>query len=89
MQKAFDLASVRNTLRHGLEQGYWTVEQLDTPSNGFKVVQAVDRSHFPTGYIGVPHQNLLRSDEPQERVEAEPSPRDFMPAPPIVDEFDF
>ena len=63
MNRPSDLSSVMRTLRHGVEVGHWTLEQLDTPSAGFRTCTAVDRKTFPGGYEGVQHRNLLR-DEP-------------------------
>lgn len=57
---AFDLSSVRHKLRHMVEQGLVTIEQLDQPSPGFRSNMNVSLHHFPCGYRGVRHQNLLR-----------------------------
>ena len=78
MQEAFDLASVRRTLRHMVDKGWVPgIETFDTPSPGFVHNTGPDRSHFPGGYTGVPFRNLLR-DEPQSAsVQASPDPRDF------------
>jgi hypothetical protein len=43
-----------------VEKGLVTMEQLDKPSPGFKMTMNVHLSHFPTGYHGVRHKNLLR-----------------------------
>lgn len=56
----FDLSSVRHKLRYMVEKGLVTMEQLDKPSPGFKMTMNVHLSHFPTGYHGVRHKNLLR-----------------------------
>ncbi len=84
MDRAFDLDGVRQTLRHGVEKGYWTLEDLDQPSNGFARCTKVDRAAFMGGYEGVQHRNLLRPDPANphpEAVEASPSPRDLPPTP--------
>ena len=47
-------------LRRGVEQGYWTLEDLDRPSPGFVTCTHVDRETFPGGYEGVQFRNLLR-----------------------------
>ena len=77
-----NISAIRQQLRDGIVKGYWTLEQLDTPSAGWLFNERTDRRTFPEGYVGIEHRNLLRDDEPQERVEAEPSPRDFTPAAP-------
>lgn len=70
-------------LRAGITKGYWTLENLDKPSNGFQVCQSVDRRLFPQGYVGVEHRNLLRSEPNQERPDAGPDPRDLAPPEPF------
>ena len=47
MKRLYDQATIWETLRRGVEQGYWTIEDLDKP---------------PRGYAGDPakYQNLLR-----------------------------
>ena len=59
---AFDLASVRQTLKHMLDAGLVRLENLDEPSPGFKENMNVNWKTFPTGYRGVRHVNLLRDD---------------------------
>ena len=68
------------TLRKGIEKGYWTLEDLDTPSWGFKTTTSVDRAVFKLGYEGVQHRNLLRDEiaAHPETVQATPDPRDFV-----------
>ena len=68
MNPIYDNATIRLTLRDGVAKGYWTMEDLDIP---------------PPGFIGKPEsfRNLLRDGELQERVEAAPDPRDFIPEP--------
>ena len=56
----FDITSVRHKLRYMVEKGLLTIDQLDTPSPGFKMTMNVHLAHFPTGYHGVRHKNLLR-----------------------------
>jgi len=60
---AFDLVSVRQTLKHMLDRGLITLECLDDPSPGFKDNMHVNWKTFPNGYRGVRHQNLLRSEQ--------------------------
>ena len=57
---AFDVTSVRFKLRYMVEQNYVTIDQLDEPSPGFKSNMKVSLQHFPSGYRGVRHKNLLR-----------------------------
>lgn len=57
---AFDVTSVRLKLRHMVENNYVTIEQLDQPSPGFRSNMNVSLHHFPSGYRGVRHKNLLR-----------------------------
>jgi len=59
---AFDLSSVRQTLRHMLDAGLIRLENLDEPSPGFKENMNVSWKTFPNGYRGVRHVNLLRDD---------------------------
>jgi len=79
MKQAFDPTSVRLTLRKGLEKGYWTIEDLDTPSMGWQENAKIFRLHN----LNAPqpqYKNLLRDDDPSQppppRVEPV-SPRDF------------
>lgn len=60
---AFDLASVRQTLRHMLDHELLTLENLDEPSPGFNDNLHVDPRIFPKGYRGVRFQNLLRNPQ--------------------------
>jgi hypothetical protein len=62
-QPAFDLASVRQTLRHMLDRGLITLKCLDDPSPIFKENMHVSWITFPNGYRGVRHQNLLRPEQ--------------------------
>ena len=64
-------------LRRGVESGLWTLEDLDTPSPGFRNCTAVDRRTFPSGYEGVQFRNLLRDMPAVESVQAVPDPKDF------------
>lgn len=57
---AFDVTSVRIKLRYMVENNYVTIDQLDEPSPGFKMNTKVSLHHFPSGYRGVRHKNLLR-----------------------------
>ena len=78
MQKAFDLTTIRMTLRKAVQAGHFTMEMLDTPSPGFVNNTNCDRRTFAGGYEGVPFRNLLRDDPaPREAVQAMPDPKDF------------
>jgi hypothetical protein len=78
MQKAFDLTTIRMTLRKAVQAGHFTMEMLDTPSPGFVNNTNCDRRTFPSGYEGVQFRNLLRDDPaPREAVQAMPDPKDF------------
>jgi hypothetical protein len=61
---AFDPASVRALLRRGIANGWWTLQDLDVPSYGFRENLKVDRRLFPHGYTGIQHCNLLRDSPP-------------------------
>jgi len=80
MQKAFDVGSVRKILRHGINRGYWSFDDLDVKTESWKLNTLVDPDVFPKGYIGVQFQNLLRDYHP-EKPAAEPDPRDFTSLP--------
>lgn len=79
MNQAFDPTSVRRTLRKGVEAGYWTVEDLDTPSMHWQENAKIFRLHNPNA-PQPQYKNLLREPEPSQppapRVETV-SPRDF------------
>ena len=78
MQKAFDLTTIRMTLRKAVQAGHFTMEMLDTPSPGFVNNTNCDRRTFAGGYEGVQFRNLLRDDPtPAEAVQATPDPKDF------------
>jgi hypothetical protein len=84
MRLAFDLESIRQTLQKGIDNGHWTLEDLDRPAPGTHLLmREVARHPDPAARIlsGKPHRNLLREVAQAERVEAAPAPRDFaMPA---------
>ena len=79
MKQAFDPTSVRLTLRKGIEKGYWTLEDLDTPSMGWKENAERFRRHHPK-YEQPIYRNLLRDQEAAATVSLS-DPRDFTPAP--------
>ena len=76
MRHVVDPAMLR-ILRRGVESGLWTIENLDTPSPGFKACTGIDRRTFPSGYEGVQFRNLLRDMPAVESVQAVPDPKDF------------
>ena len=76
MKHCIDPSLIR-MLRHGVETGLWTLENLDTPSPGFVQCTAVDREWFKGGYEGVQFRNLLRDMPAVESVQAVPDPKDF------------
>jgi hypothetical protein len=76
MKHCIDPSLIR-MLRHGVETGLWTLENLDTPSPGFRACTGVDRRTFPSGYEGVQFRNLLRDMPAVEAVQAVPDPKDF------------
>ena len=76
MKHCIDPSLIR-MLRHGVEAGLWTLENLDTPSPGFRACTGIDRRTFPSGYEGVQFRNLLRDMPAVESVQAVPDPKDF------------
>jgi hypothetical protein len=64
MKPAFDQSTVALTLRQGLEKGYWTLENLDTPSAGWQLCERQWRRH-PLNIKSTHrlHRNLLRDQE--------------------------
>lgn len=75
MKPAFDLTSVRLTLRQGIEKGYWTIEQLDQPSPYWSENSKRFRLHHPN-YRQQEYQNLLRNDDqlPKAQEMHQPTP---------------
>ena len=64
MKQAFDQNSIRLTLQKAIQAGHFTLDDLDTPSAGFRECTKVDRRTFPGGYEGVQFRNLLRDGPP-------------------------
>ena len=81
MKPAFDLASIRLTLMRAVQNGHFTVEQLDTPSAGFIQNTRCDRRTFPGGYEGVQFRNLLREAGVAPEAVQVTSERDLPPLP--------
>ena len=82
MQKLFDI-SVVNTLKDGINKGWWTLKDLDTPPPGW--IECINNTKgnkaFPNGYQGVQYQNLARLKEPipptpEEKIEVI-NPKDY------------
>jgi|DEB0MinimDraft_6_1074348.scaffolds.fasta_scaffold79987_1 hypothetical protein len=80
MQPLYCPAEINRLLRRGIENGWWTIEDLDRPSLGFASNLSPDLKHFPHGYQGVEYSNPLRSADAQQIVSIS-DPRDFTPAP--------
>jgi hypothetical protein len=88
----FDPATVRTLLQRGIDNGWWTLEHLDHPSDGYCRLQAELSRHCIPELRQMslkPYRNLLREQQIVERVEAAPSPRDFSPITETPAEFDF
>jgi hypothetical protein len=85
----FDAKSLQLLLQRGIDNGWWTVDHLDTPSPGLALLRREAIRHPDPQIRAVfsegmkPHQNMLRELGPPERPEAKPSPRDF-PEPPAL-----
>jgi hypothetical protein len=66
MKRTFDTTSAVKILRDGIAKGYWTIEDLDTPSPGTQMNFA-DYRRFcvAQGYIGKDpvYRNILRDAE--------------------------
>ena len=67
MERAFDQVAVIKLLKDGIKKGYWTLEDLDKPSQGWKEVVDTCNGHplYVRGYQGVEYQNLARVEEPK------------------------
>ena len=67
MEKAFDRISVIKLLKDGIKKGYWTLEDLNKPSLGWREVVSDCKGNplFPQGYQGVNFENLARVKEPK------------------------
>jgi len=66
MKRTFDTQSAVRILRDGIAKGYWTLEDLDTPSPGTQMAFADYRRYCAAqGYIGKEpvYRNLLREVE--------------------------
>ena len=62
MERPWDEGSIARALRRGIENGHFTLEDLDEPTDGWKKNLRPDRTYFKSGYQGVQHRNLLRGD---------------------------
>ena len=89
MEPAFNTSSVLKTLRDGIKKGYWTLEDLDVPSEytqySFrerrKALQKSLGSNFKEEVHMPKHRNLLREAK-SELVQVEViNPRDLPTLP--------
>jgi hypothetical protein len=71
VKSAFDTAAVRTLLQRGINNGWWTLSDLGTPSPGFRDNTRVQHRAFPHGYQGIQHRNLLLDSPPIPRPTAE------------------
>lgn len=78
MKSAFDITSVRLTLRQMIAKGYLTMEDLDTPSPSWAENAKRFRLNYPK-YEQPVYRNLLRDPDAGPAVETT-SPRDITPA---------
>ena len=84
MNSAFDTAAVRTLLQRGINNGWWTLSDLGTPSPGFRDNTRVQHRAFPHGYQGIQHRNLLLDSPPVPKPTAEaPSSPGKAPEPPV------
>ena len=79
MEPIQDLTATRLLLRRGIEAGHWTLEDLDTPSYGWRENAKRFRVHHPN-YNQHQYRNPLRYPEQPETVQRS-EPRDFTPPP--------
>ena len=77
LNQAFDITSVRLTLRSMVNKGYLTLEDLDTPSSGWRENAERFRRHHPK-YQQPVYVNPLREPEVAEAISLS-DPRDFTP----------
>ncbi len=81
--RIFDKGSVELILRHGIEKGYWTLEQLDFPTASYERMISEARSSTYFGkdfYPATPYVNPLRKTSTVEVVAAEPEHDDLASA---------
>jgi len=87
MKPAFDHTSALKILKNGIDKGYWTLEDLDEPTQlskyNFKARQKALIESLGTNFNPGVHmpkfRNLLR-EETEEAVHVEVvDPRDFLP----------
>lgn len=64
MNRLQDLTATRLLLRRGLDAGHWTIEDLDTPSEGWAENAKRFRLHHPN-YQQHEYRNPLRDDDQQ------------------------
>ena len=79
----FDRGSVDLILRHGIEKGYWTMEQLDFPSPDYErnLIEARQSKFFGAFFVPTkPYVNPLRKGSTVEVVAQEPEQDDLASA---------
>lgn len=79
----FDRGSVDLILRHGIEKGYWTMEQLDFPSPDYErnLIEARQSKFFGAFFVPAkPYVNPLRKGSTVEVVAHEPEQDDLASA---------
>lgn len=77
MKNIFDKGSVDLILRHGIEKGYWTLEQLDFPSPDYErnLIEARKSKYFGFDFFPpTPYVNPLRRSTTVEVVSADNTP---------------
>ena len=83
MKRIYDTASVELILRHGIEKGYWTMEQLDFPTASFErqLTEARQSKFFGPHFVPAkPYVNPLRKGTTVEVVAHEPEQDDLASA---------
>jgi len=64
LEEAFDLSSVRRTLQRGLQNGLWTIENLDQEAPASAHNRRSWAKHPMNKAFKIkPHVNLLRTNE--------------------------
>ncbi len=78
MQPAFNTGTIRQTLLKAVQDGRFSVEDLDRVSEGCRECMFVDPAFFKHGYQGIRFRNLLRDHSVAETVELT-DPKDLPP----------
>ena len=71
MERMFDQASLIKTIKDGIKKGYWSLEDIDKPPQGWTEVVNDCKGNplFPQGYQGVEYKNLARVKTPKPKQE--------------------